>query len=315
MRQGLVSIGLTTLDVVARPIDALPEAESTVLIEGVALAPAGTAAGAAYVAAKLGVDVALIGAVGDDLAGRFVRLALDEAGVDTSLLEIQAATPTSTTVLAVDSSGRRPNFHAPGAGTSTRLTDEAFVVAEKAKFLHYAGVGGRHLDKGPGAALVGVARAAGAIVTCDLISPRRSASEELKSILPNLDYFMPSATEALFLTGLDDLEAAGEVFLGLGARNVIIKNGRQGSLLMLDGERTTLPAFAIAPVDTTSCGDSYCAGFIAALDRGWSPPEAARFATATAALVAQGLATLGRLESFAATVQAMRQMTPVTETA
>jgi len=38
MRQGLVSIGLTTLDVVARPIDALPEAESTVLIEGVALA-------------------------------------------------------------------------------------------------------------------------------------------------------------------------------------------------------------------------------------------------------------------------------------
>ncbi len=315
MREGLVTIGLTTLDVVARPIDALPEAESTVLIEGVALAPAGTAAGAAYVAAKLGLDVALIGAVGDDLAGRFVRLALDEAGVDTSLLEIQAGAPTSTTVLAVDSSGRRPNFHAPGAGTSTRLTDEAFAAAEKAKFLHYAGVGGRNLDKGPGAALVGVARAAGAIVTCDLISPRRSAFEELKSILPNLDYFMPSATEARFLTGLDDLEAAGEVFLGLGARNVIIKNGRLGSLLMLGGERTTLPAFAIAPVDTTSCGDSYCAGFIAALDRGWAPLEAASFATATAALVAQGLATLGRLESFEATAEAMRQMTPVTETA
>jgi sugar/nucleoside kinase (ribokinase family) len=68
-------------------------------------------------------------------------------------------------------------------------------------------------------------------------------------------------------------------------------------------------------VDTTSCGDSYCAGFIAALDRGWAPLEAARFATATAALVAQGLATLGRLESFEATAEAMRQMTPVTETA
>ena len=63
-------------------------------------------------------------------------------------------------------------------------------------------------------------------------------------------------------------------------------------------------------MDTTSCGDSYCAGFIAALDRGWAPVEAARFATATAALVAQGLATLGKLESFDATLAAMHQMPP-----
>jgi len=315
MRRGLVTIGLTTLDVVARPIDALPESESTVLVDGVALAPAGTAAGAAYVASKLGMDVALIGAVGDDLAGRFVRLALDEAGVDTSLVEIQAGVPTSTTVLAVDSSGRRPNFHAPGAGGAARVTDAAIETAKAAKFLHYAGIGGRKLDKGPGAALAKAAREAGAVVTCDLISPRRSAPDELKSILPHLDYFMPSATEARFLTGLDDLQAAGEVFLAQGARNVIIKNGRAGSLIMFGGERTTLPAFAIDPVDTTSCGDSYCAGFIAALDRGWSPLEAARFATATSALVAQGLATLGRLENFDATVEAMRRMTPVTETA
>ena len=42
MRQGLVTIGLTTLDVVARPIDALPDSESTSLVEGIALAPAGT---------------------------------------------------------------------------------------------------------------------------------------------------------------------------------------------------------------------------------------------------------------------------------
>jgi sugar/nucleoside kinase (ribokinase family) len=315
MRQGLISIGLTTLDVVARPIDALPESESTVLVEGVALAPAGTAAGAAYVAAKLGMDVALIGAVGDDLAGRFVRMALDEAGVDTALLETVAGAPTSTTVLAVDSAGRRPNFHALGAGGGARVADGAIAAVRQAKFLHYAGVGSRGLDKGPGAELLRTARAAGAVVTCDLISPRRSAFEELKTILPSLDYFMPSAAEALALTGLDDLEAAGEVFLAHGARNVIIKNGRCGSRLMLDGQRTALPAFAITPVDTTSCGDSYCAGFIAALDRGWAPTEAARFATATAALVAQGLATLGRLESFDATVAAMRQMTPIQETA
>jgi len=313
MRQGLVTIGLTTLDVVARPIDALPDSEGTHLVDGIAIAPAGTAGGAAYVAAKLGLKVRLISAVGDDLAGRMVRLAYDEAGVDVSLLDTQAGVPTSTTVLAVDSQGRRPNFHAPGAGASAGVTEAVLDAAREAKFLHYAGIGGRNLDKGPGADLVRQAKAAGAIVTCDLISPRRSAMDELKTLAPNLDYFMPSAAEASFLTGLDDLEAAADVFLSLGARNVIIKNGRKGALLRLDGARTTLPAFVITPVDTTSCGDSFCAGFIAALDRGWAPIEAARFATATAALVAQGLATLGKLEGFDATVAAMKQMTPSEE--
>jgi len=310
MRQGLVTIGLTTLDVVARPIDALPQSEGTSLVDGIAIAPAGTAGGAAYVAAKLGLKARLISAVGDDLAGRMVRLAFEEAGVDTSLLETQAGAPTSTTVLAVDSQGRRPNFHAPGAGASAGITEAVLDAARETKFLHYAGIGGRNLDKGPGVHLVRQAKAAGAVVTCDLISPRRSAMDEIKTLLPSLDYFMPSAAEASFLTGLDDLDAAADIFLGLGAKNVIIKNGRKGSLLRLDGARTSLAAFAIIPVDTTSCGDSFCAGFIAALDRGWAPVEAARFATATAALVAQGLATLGKLESFDATLAAMHQMPP-----
>jgi len=75
-----------------------------------------------------------------------------------------------------------------------------------------------------------------------------------------------------------------------------------------------LPAHDIAVVDTTSCGDSYCAGFIAGLDRGRSVIEAARFASATAALVAQGLGTLGKLEDFDATDRFMRE-TPLREAA
>jgi sugar/nucleoside kinase (ribokinase family) len=51
---------------------------------------------------------------------------------------------------------------------------------------------------------------------------------------------MPSATEARFLTGLDDLQAAGQAFLAQGARNVIIKNGRGGSPLLLGGEPAPL---------------------------------------------------------------------------
>ncbi|SFK58124.1 carbohydrate kinase family protein [Caulobacter sp. UNC279MFTsu5.1] len=309
MKTGLACIGLTTLDVVARAIDALPEGEGTTLIEGIACAPAGTAAGTALVAAKLGMPVKLASAVGDDLIGRFIRMALDEAGVDLTALETLPGLPSSTTVLAVDSAGRRPNFHALGAGILAQVTPEALAAARSVGFFHYAGIGGPRLDGGPGAGIVQAAREAGAIVTCDLISPQATALDELKRLLPFVDYFMPSAAEALFLTGREDLFAAADVFRELGAGGCIIKNGSRGSVVVLDGVRTTLPAYLIKPVDTTSCGDSYCAGFIAALDRGWAPLEAVRFATATAALVAQGLATLGKLESFEATETAMCQMT------
>ncbi|TAJ72438.1 MAG: carbohydrate kinase family protein [Phenylobacterium sp.] len=314
MKTGLLTIGLTTLDIVASPIDALPKGEGTTLIRGIACAPAGTAGGAAMVAARLGVPVKLASALGSDLTGRFVRMALEEAGVDTSLLPVLDGMPTSTTVLAVDSQGRRPNFHALGAGMLAMAGEDVVAAAKLTRFLHYGGVGGPKLDGGPGAGLLRAAHEAGAVVTCDLISPQASALEELKRLLPFVDYFMPSAAEALALTGSEDLDAAADAFLALGAKACIIKNGGKGSYAVLPEGRYRLPAHVITPVDTTSCGDSYCAGFIAALSRGRATLDACRFATATAALVAQGLATLGKLDSFEATEAAMRAM-PLAEAA
>lgn len=314
MGTGLLCIGLTTLDVVARPIDALPEGEGTTLIEGIAVAPAGTAAGAAMVAARLGVETRLAGSVGGDLTGRFVRMALEEQGVGTDLLETIPGFPTSTTVLAVDSKGRRPNFHALGAGLFAPTGEAVLADAGRSAFLHYGGIGGPKLDGGAGQAVIKAAKAGGAIVTCDLISPQSTALAELERLLPDVDYFMPSVAEAFALSRRDDLASAADFFLARGARAVIMKNGGAGSYVALGPDRRVLPAYDITPVDTTSCGDSYCAGFIAGLSRGLAPLDAARFATAVAALVAQGLATLGKLESYDGVLKAMTEM-PLKEAA
>jgi len=308
MKNSLACIGLTTLDVVARAIDALPTQEVTGLIEGVACAPAGTAGAVALLAARLGLPSRLISAVGDDMTGRFIRTALVDAAVDVTDLETLPGLPSSTTLLTISSSGVRPGFHALGAGMLARVTPHALQTAAEIGFLHYGGVGGPKLDGGEGLSIVQAASRAGAVVTCDLIAPQPSAIDEVKRLLPHVDYFLPSAAEATVLTGQDDLFVAAETFVSWGAKGCIIKNGGRGSVVVLNGQRTTLPAHAITPVDTTSCGDSYCAGFIAALSRGWSPLDAARFGTATAALVAQGLATLGKLENFETTEAAMRQM-------
>lgn len=95
-----------------------------------------------------------------------------------------------------------------------------------------------------------------------------------------------------------------------GAGGCLIKAGGDGAWLILPDSRIHVPAHRIDPVDTTSCGDSLCAGYIAGRARGLGPAEALRFGVATAAQVALGVGTLGKLESYDVTFAFMRD-TPV----
>ena len=101
------------------------------------------------------------------------------------------------------------------------------------------------------------------------------------------------------------LLAIGLTTLDVVASPCVIKDGARGSYVVLPGGRQRLPAHVITPVDTTSCGDAFCAGFIAALDQAWTPLDACRFAGMAAGLVAEGVGTLGALLDFDATVAAM----------
>ena len=295
----LLSIGLTTLDISARPVDGLPPNDTTALLEQIVLAPAGTAGGTALVAATLGVRTAIASTVGADPAGRLVRGELEAAGVDTALLGESADRPTSITILPVNSRGQRPNLHAPGAGRHVEDTDALRQAALAAAFIHFAAIGATGLKTAQAADLLRAARAEGAVVTCDLISPRPGVIEDLKLILPHVDVFMPNAAEARLLSGRQDLADAGRALCDLGAGACVFTDGGDGAVLVTaDGAWTRLPAHPITPVDTTSCGDSYCAGVIAGLDRGWDLPQACRLGGAVSARVAQGLGTLGALKGF-----------------
>lgn len=295
----LICVGLTTLDILGRPIDTIPAHEGGKLIEQIELVPAGTAAGTALVASLLGLRTSLLGAVGDDTIGRVVRAELTRHGVDLTLTAELAGTRTSATILPIDSHGRRPTLHALGASMALQLTQAHFTALSGTRFVHYAAVGAPHLDAGPGAEFLRAAKQAGAYVTLDLISPRPNAMQVLATLLPYVDCFMPSLTEAKSLSGLDDPRAAARHFRDHGAPVCIIKRGPAGVLLASDEGMTDLPAFETEIIDTTSCGDSFCAGFIAGRARGFAPVDAARLGCATAALVAQGLGTLGKLRDFA----------------
>jgi sugar/nucleoside kinase (ribokinase family) len=309
MHADVLAAGLTTLDIVGYPIDAIPANEGGALISGIDIMPAGTAGGFVMIAAVLGIRTGLIAALGDDRKGKFVRTVLHEYGVDTSLLRVLPGLPSSATILPVDSQGRRPTLHAPGASLLMEIGEDEIAAASRAKFVHWAAIGAPRVQPALRARFLQAARAAGAMVTCDLIAPGPGAAAEVAEIAGAIDCFMPSLAEARHLTGHSEAEDCAAALLAMGLPRVIIKLGAAGALHADGAGMTRSPAFAVEVVDTTSCGDGFCAGFVAATARGLTVAESVRFAAATAALVAQGLGTLGKLESFAHTLDQAGSMT------
>jgi len=151
------------------------------------------------------------------------------------------------------------------------------------------------------------------VITADLIAPGPQTLPALEKILPNVDYFMPSMEEAMEIAGTTTPEETASFYLNLGASNCIFKWGANGSWLATPEQQKRIPAFAVDVVDTTGCGDSYCAGFAAALANGMDLETACRFGTATSGLVATGLGSDAGVADFAATRTAMETLPELTE--
>jgi len=294
-----VALGLTLLDVLGRPIDRLPDTGEVTLVEEIRMTPAGTAAGPAIVASALGLRTRLVGAVGRDDLGRVLEGLLEERGVDLGALQHVDALRTSATMLTIRSNGERPAFHAPGASLLLEASESLEATLAAARCVHVGGIGTLpKLDGAPLAEVLARAVSDETIVTCDLISPGPGTAAALEPILPHLDWFMPTLDEARMLSGREDVADIAAHFADRGVGGCVFKAGAEGAWLAGEGEAVKIPARSVDVVDTTGCGDSFCAGFGAALVRGWEPERAAHFGAATAATVATGLGTDANVVSF-----------------
>ena len=99
----------------------------------------------------------------------------------------------------------------------------------------------------------------------------------------------PNETEAELLTGLavNNTAAAAkaaDALLARGVENVIITLGARGALVAGRQGRGLVEGFKVKPVDTTGAGDVFNGTLAVALAEGKPLLEAARFASAAAAL-------------------------------
>jgi sugar/nucleoside kinase (ribokinase family) len=286
----VVTLGTHIVDVLARPVEAIPEGQDTALVDQIRLTAAGSAAGTAVDLAKLGNDVVSLGAIGDDELGDFLVAVMTRHGVDVTRLARRTSDQTSASILPIRPDGGRPSFHVPGANLTVSPDDVDPAVIRAAQVVHLGGPDvTTELNDAAFLALLDEARAGGTIVTMDLLSNLDFLVEAATAFLPHVDHFLPNEEQARLMTGHDDPEAAAKDLLARGPKGVLVTLGAEGSLVATADTTVRLPALHIEVVDTTGCGDAYCAGFITGLVHGQDIETAARWGTAAAATVAQGL--------------------------
>lgn len=306
MVHDVASVGLTILDVLGRPVERIPEGGNVEFIDEIRLTVAGTAAGTVIDMAKLGLKSLAVGAIGDDEKGDFVIQTYERFGVDTKFVQRISGVPTSATILNVRPNGDRPALHVRGASDHFTLQASDYDAIGAGEFVHMGGNG--LLNKFDGAPTVSFLKAMkqrGCTTTYDLIAPTPETLNILKGALPYVDYFMPSMEEAVILSGKTDPREIADYFLDLGAGTCIFKWGANGSYVANADSYRRVPAFIIDVVDTTGCGDAYCAGFVCGLKQGWDIEAACRFATAASGLVATGLGSDAGIVDFQSTVAFM----------
>ncbi len=287
----VVAAGTVTMDVLGRPVAELPVGQRTLILDEIRPTPAGTAGGTAVDLARLGARVVALGAIGDDLAGDFVVHALGSQGVDASSLRRRTDVQTSCTMLPIHPDGSRPAWHVRGANSTFAIDDVDWDAVEGAGAVHLGGLTALPaLDGAPAGRLLARARAHGALTTADFLGVRGDDVPSLLApVLPHVDIFMPNEGEALRVANDPDCVTAARRLRDLGARCVIIKRGPDGCLIVDDDGERTLPAHDAPVVDTTGCGDAFCAGVIVARMAGWSIDDAAALGCATGALNLRGL--------------------------
>ena len=252
--------------------------------------PGGSGANAAAWLARLGVETAFVGRVGNDPLGRMLGEELAGDGVAVRLARDQEL-GTGKVIALVNEDGERTLITDRGAGENLRPGDLPGDLFGPGGHLHLSGYlfsGGARRET----ALAALERARGSGMTTS-VDPSSTTllealgPEEFLRWTRGVDLAFPNLAEGALLAGTTDEERIVEDLLKHYG-SVVLKLGAGGAAYgSAGGGRIRLPAARTRVVDTTGAGDAVCAGFLASWIRGEGPEEALRGGLGLAARVVE----------------------------
>lgn len=238
---------------------------------------------------RLGVPTWVCAVVGDDDFGRFTLASLHSAGVDTTTVRVSPDAPTGISVI-LSSPDDRSILTFPGTIPLLTADDVLEAVdASKASWVHFASpfLMPAFLASMPG--LLASLRARGIGTSLDTNWDPAGSWLGIAELLPQVDVLLPNRAELTAIAAAVSASGDESGLVALGTRLVVKDGAAGGWSLDPSGLHTEAAGILVDVVDTTGAGDSFDAGYLAAIAYGVDT-EQLRLRWAT---VAGSLSTLG----------------------
>jgi sugar/nucleoside kinase (ribokinase family) len=234
--------------------------------------------------AVLGTRVGFITRVGADPLGAIALDRLTESGVDLSRVA-RAAGPTATGVTVLLHHGAaRHMFTYSGTMAEMTRSDLDFEYLASARHFHLSSLFlHRALEKDLPQLFLNLKKAGLTISLDTNDDPDDHWEGVLHELLNHVDILLPNEQELLKIARRETVDEALTV-LAEKVPVISVKRGRDGALVQAGGQRFSVPAVIVDPVDTVGAGDSFNAGFLFAYLHGAGFQECARAGNITGAL-------------------------------
>lgn len=275
-------IGSSNTDLIIKAAR-IPKPGETILGGEFLRAAGGKGANQAVAAARAGGAVTFIARIGRDANGQAALASLVADGINVKHVVCDPTRPSGVALIFVAQSGE--NSIAVASGANDKLS---FADVRKAKSaFRRARVVLLQLETPLPTVVASAALAAAAGVRV-VLNPAPACL--LPAQLLKLIYLLtPNQSEAELLTGVavsNEATAAraADKLRARGVQNVVITLGARGAFVAGKNLRQWMPGFKVKAVDATGAGDVFNGALVVALAEGRSLPEAARFASAAAAI-------------------------------
>jgi len=255
----------------------LPRPGETVLGGDMRSSPGGKGANQAVAARRLGAQVDLIAAVGEDDAGRELGRQLRREDVGVEALIIAAGRSSGTALIVVEASGENTITVAPGANAALSAAD----AAAHAEVVTAADVLLLQLEVPVAASLAAahLAGRAGRLVVLNAAPLAAQVAPDILRLVGACDVVVVNEAEASALAAAS-AEPPDRFVVTLGAL---------GARWVDRGASGGCPSFVVDPVDAVGAGDTFTAALAVALAAGHDLPASVRRGCAAGALATLAL--------------------------
>ena len=263
MSKNILVIGSINKDLVITT-PRFPKEGETILGNNFSTSNGGKGANQACAIGKLGGNVAMLGAVGNDNFGKDLSNALSSNNVNINNLLIKNDVSTGIAVITVANDGANHIIVAQGANALITKNDvKEDLIASFDIIVMQLEI---PLEIAKYAA--SVAKKLGKTV---VLNPSPAVKLD-KEFLSCVDILIPNETEIDIIGGIDYV-------LECGVKNIILTLGADGCDLITKEERKHFDAYKVDVVDTTAAGDSFLGGVVRTIADGKNIEEAIEFAT------------------------------------